>query len=184
MSAVEILRVVTYNTAKVHKMNLKNMDSVLKDDQTRYFRFLLVICTGSTIAIPTTLIFFIGLIFPNISIASQSLWQLALYVLISFLLCTLFCHCYRYEWFELYLNNKSIQKRIKDNGWNNVIQRMSLQNEDANIKTITMFKRLPYVLWIANRIDKNVLWFLSKTNASKETTLPSDNDGNVEPLML
>merc|ERR1711971_276177 len=117
-----------------------------------YFYFLLFIRIGSTCAIPTFIIFVIGLIFPFISIASQSLWEIALYFIISYILSLLICHCYRYEVFELYFNKSSIQKRIIMYGWNEVMDRMHIHHEDA-MSTSKLFRFLPYVLVIANPID-------------------------------
>lgn len=169
---VEILRVVTYNTKTVSRIN--NDDNSLRDSQRKYFTFLMSICIGSTIAIASFITLWIGIIFPSIEIWSEKLWQMCLIIIISCILSMFICHCYRYETFELYFTNKLIQKRIIDAGWKNVIERMHIKNEDANINSIKLFKRIPWVLPIANRIDKNVLWFIRKTaviTESEETKL-------------
>eukprot|EP01084_Bolivina_argentea_P236194 397219_1 len=179
-SNIEIVHVVTYNKHSVNKIGKNNIENSFKHNQSRYFNFLLLICIGSTITIPTIIIFFIGIIFPFISIASQSLWQIALYIMISCILSIIICHCYRYETFELYFNNNSIQKRIIDNGWSDVIEQMTMQIEDANINTIRRFKPLPYVLKIAHRIDKNVLWFVSKTIICNDEITSNGNKITLE----
>ena len=171
---IEILRVVTYNNNKLGGGKRITSDNTIKSG---YFYFLLIICIGSTCAIPTFIIFVIGLIFPFITIASQSLWEIALYVIISYILSLLICHCYRYEVFELYFNKRSIQKRIMMYGWNEVMDRMHVHYEDA-LSTSKLFRFLPYVLMIANRIDKNVLWFVQKTTA--ETTAQHTKLTNID----
>ena len=164
---VEILRVVTYNSKTVSRIN--NVDNSLRDNQQKYFTFLVSICIGSTIAILSFIALWIGVIFPSIEILSEQLWQICLIIIISCMLSMFICHCYRYEAFELYFTNKLIQKRIIDSGWINVIERMHIKNEDANINSIKLFRRIPWVLPIANRIDKNVLWFIRKTAVITES---------------
>merc|ERR1719295_4011 len=101
---MEILRVVTYNSQTVQSIggNTTGASLVEQSATSRYYRFLVIVCLGSTIAIPSVLIFVIGLIYQDIGFASQKLWEIALYILISCILSFFICHCYRYEAFELY----------------------------------------------------------------------------------
>lgn len=172
---VEILRVVTYNTETVSAIeDTTGSRNVISQSTSRYLRFLSVVCIGSTIAIPAVLIFIFGLV-----IDIKSLWEMALYVLLSCALSLLIVHCYRYETFELYFRHKSIEKRIMCNGWSSTLERWLIQNEDANMDSIKKFKRVPYVLPIANRIDRNVLWFVRRTNSSLHSPDKSSSDNEA-----
>ena len=161
---VEILRVVTYNTQTLRAIGKTTGTShAVQSTTSRYYRFLMVVCLGSTIAIPSVLIFVIGLMYQDIGFSSQKLWEVALYILISCILSFFICHCYRYEAFELYFRHNAMQKRIMHSGWRNVVDRWQIQNEDANMDAIKLFRKIPYVLPIADRIDRNVMWFFQRT---------------------
>merc|ERR1719295_77717 len=177
---VEILRVVTYNTQTVQAIGQTTGSSqALQRTTSRYYKFLMIVCLGSTIAIPSVLIFVIGLMYQDIGFYSQKLWEIALYILISCILSFFICHCYRYEAFELYFRHNAMQKRIMHSGWHNVVERWQIQNEDANMDTIKLFRKIPYVLPIADRIDRNVMWFVRKTYTVRRP--PKDMEEELTP---